>query len=49
MLYRKLDAGHEDDVIFNPLKRYSFAIAVFDDSGGDHSKATLPLTLEFKR
>lgn len=49
MLYRKLDTGHEDDVIFNPLKRYSFAVAVFDDSGGDHSKATLPLTLEFKR
>jgi hypothetical protein len=49
MLYRKLDTGHEDDVIFNPLKRYSFAVAVFDDSGGDHSKATLPLTLEFNR
>jgi hypothetical protein len=49
MLYRRLDTGHEDDVIFNPLKKYSFAIAVFDDSGADHSKATLPLTLEFRR
>ena len=49
MLYRRLDTGHEDDVIFNPQKKYSFAIAVFDDSGADHSKATLPLTLEFSR
>ena len=49
MLYRKLDTGHEDDVIFNPLKKYSFAIAVFDDSGADHSKATWPLTLGFER
>lgn len=49
MLYRRLDTGHEDDVIFNPLKKYSFAIAVFDDSGADHSKATLPLTLDFRR
>ena len=49
MLYRKLDTGHEDDVIFNPLKKYSFAVAVFDDSGADHSKATWPLTLGFER
>lgn len=49
MLYRKLDTGHEDDVIFNPRKRYSFAMAVFDDSGSDHSKATQPMTLRFSR
>ena len=49
MLYRKLDTGHDDDVRFNPDKKYSFAIAVFDDSGGDHSKATLPLTLIFRQ
>jgi hypothetical protein len=47
MLSRKLDTGHEDDVVFNPKKRYSFAIAVFDDSGSDHSKATEPMTLLF--
>jgi hypothetical protein len=47
MLYRKLDTGHEDDVTFNPKKRYSFAMAVFDDSGADHSKATKPLLLVF--
>jgi hypothetical protein len=49
MLYRKLDTGHEDDVAFNPKKRYSFAMAVFDDSGADHSKATKPLLLVFGR
>jgi hypothetical protein len=49
MLTRKLDTGHEDDVIFNPMKRYSFAMAVFDNSGSDHSKATKALVLKFKR
>jgi hypothetical protein len=49
MLYRRLNTGHEDDVVFLPTRNYSFAIAVFDDSGADHSKATLPLTLEFER
>lgn len=49
MLYRKLNTGHEDDVVFNPMKNYSFALAVFDDSGSDHSKATEPMTLNFSR
>jgi len=49
MLYRKLNTGHEDDVEFNPMKNYSFALAVFDDSGSDHSKATEPMTLTFSR
>ena len=49
MLYRKLNTGHEDDVVFNPMKNYSFALAVFDDSGSDHSKATDPMTLKFNR
>jgi len=49
MLHRRLDTGHDDDVVFRPTRAYSFAIAVFDDSGADHSKATLPLTLEFQR
>ena len=49
MLYRKLNTGHEDDVIFNPMKSYSFALAVFDNSGSDHSKATEPMTLRFSR
>ena len=49
MLYRKLDTGHEDDVVFNPKKNYSFAMAVFDDSGADHSKATQPIILKFSR
>jgi hypothetical protein len=48
MLYRRLDTGHEDDVVFLPTRVYSFAIAVFDDSGADHSKATLPLSLKFE-
>jgi hypothetical protein len=49
MLHRKLDTGHDDDVVFNLRKRYSFAMAVFDDSGADHSKATKPLILVFRR
>ena len=49
MLYRKLDTGHEDDVVFNAVKRYSFAMAVFDNSGSDHSKATKALILKFER
>lgn len=49
MLYRKLNTGHEDDIVFNPKKRYSFALAVFDDSGSEHSKATEPMTLLFSR
>ena len=49
MLYRRLNTGYEDDVAFNPLKNYSFALAVFDDSGSDHSKATEPMTLKFQR
>jgi len=48
LLHRKLNTGHEDDVIFNPKKRYSFAMAVFDDSGDDHSKATKALLLIFR-
>ncbi|ABK16144.1 ethylbenzene dehydrogenase-related protein [Syntrophobacter fumaroxidans] len=49
MLYRKLDTGREDDVAFNPRKEYSFAMAVFDDSGDDHSKATRAMILRFSR
>jgi hypothetical protein len=49
LLYRKLNTGHEDDVVFNPMKNYSFALAVFDNSGSDHSKATEPMTLKFNR
>ena len=49
MLYRKLNTGHEDDVVFNSMKRYSFAMAVFDDSGADHSKATKAMVLRFSR
>ena len=49
MFSRKLNTGHEDDVVFNPKKRYSFALAVFDDSGSEHSKATEPMILIFSR
>jgi len=49
MLYRKLNTGYEDDVVFNSMKSYSFALAVFDNSGSDHSKATEPMTLRFSR
>ncbi len=49
MLHRKLNTGQEDDVVFDVRRRFSFAIAVFDDSGADHSKATRSLVLIFKR
>jgi len=49
MLHRKLNTGQDNDVAFDVRKRFSFAIAVFDDSGADHSKATRSLTLVFKR
>ncbi len=49
MFYRKLNTGNDDDVAFNPMKNYSLALAVFDNSGSDHSKATMPMTLKFNR
>jgi len=49
MLHRKFNTGQEDDVVFDVRKRFSFAIAVFDDTGADHSKATRSLVLDFKR
>jgi len=48
MLYRKLDTGHDNDVVFNPMKNYSFAMALFDDSKDDYSKAEA-LSLYFGR
>jgi hypothetical protein len=47
MLSRKLDTGNEDDVAFTPKQRYSFAMAVFDDSGDEHSYDSEALGLEF--
>lgn len=49
MLSRKLDTGHEDDVAFDPRKTYSFAMAVFDDSGDQDSYDSDVLTLKFSR
>ena len=48
MLHRRLNTGHEDDVVFDPKRQYSFAMALFDDAGDDHSKATEALILKFK-
>ena len=50
MLYRPLDTDHEDDVIFDPRKMYSFAMAVFDDSGDEDSyDLETTITLKFER
>ena len=49
MLSRKLNTGNEDDVAFDPRREYSFAIAVFDDSGDEHSYDSEVLTLRFRR
>lgn len=49
MLHRKLDTGNEDDVALNPRKKYSFAMALFDDSGDENSYDSEVLTLQFKK
>jgi hypothetical protein len=49
MLLRKLDTGNEDDVALNPRKQYSFAMALFDDSGDEDSYDSEVLTLQFKK
>ena len=49
MLSRNLDTGHDDDVAFNPRKKYNFAMALFDDSGDEDSYDSEVLTLQFKR
>ena len=47
MLSRKLDTGHDDDTAFNPQKKYSFAMALFDDSGDENSYDGEVMTLAF--
>jgi hypothetical protein len=49
MLHRKLDTGNEDDVAFNPRKKYSFALALFDNSGDEDSYDSEVMTLQFKK
>ncbi|MHC1742194.1 MAG: ethylbenzene dehydrogenase-related protein [Syntrophobacteraceae bacterium] len=49
MLSRKLDTGNEDDVAFNVKKNYSFAMALFDDSGDENSYDSEVVSLEFAR
>ncbi len=49
MLARKLDTGHDDDVAFNPRKKYNFAMALFDDSGDEDSYDSEVLSLQFAR
>ena len=49
MLYRQLDTGNDDDVAFNPRKKYNFAMALFDDSGDEDSYDSEVLSLQFGR
>ena len=49
ILYRKLDTGYEDDVAFNPRKKYNFTMALFDDSGDEDSYDSEVLSLQFGR
>jgi len=49
MLTRKLETGNDDDVAFNTKKKYSFAMALFDDSSDADSYDSEALTLEFGR
>jgi hypothetical protein len=48
MMSRKLETGYDDDVQYNTRKKYPFAVAVFDDSGEEHSYNSEPLKLQFK-
>ncbi len=49
ILSRKLDTGHDDDTAFNPRKKYSFAMALFDNSGDEDSYDSEVMTLQFGR
>ena len=49
MLSRRLDTGNDDDVAFNTKKKYSFAMALFDDSMDFDSYDSEALVLEFGR
>jgi hypothetical protein len=49
MLSRKLDTGNDDDVAFDPRKKYNFTMALFDDSKDYDSYDSEALTLEFKK
>lgn len=49
MLYRRLDTGNDDDVAFNPRKKYNFAMALFDDSGDQDSYDSEVIALQFGR
>jgi Ethylbenzene dehydrogenase len=49
MLSRKLETGNDDDVAFNTKRKYSFAMALFDDSSDADSYDSETLTLEFGR
>ena len=48
IMSRKLDTGYDDDVQYNTRKKYPFAVAVFDNSGAEHSYNSEPLKLQFK-
>ncbi len=48
MMSRKIHTGNDDDVQFNTRKKYPFGLAVFDNSGGEHSYDSDPLKLQFK-
>ena len=49
MLYRQLDTGNDDDAGFNPRKKFSFAMALFDDSGDQDSYDSEVLNMQFGR
>jgi hypothetical protein len=49
MLTRKLNTGSDDDVAFDPRREYSFAAAVFDDSGDEDSYDSEVVALRFGR
>jgi hypothetical protein len=49
ILHRSLDTGYDDDIAFNPRKKYNFAMALFDNSGDEDSYDSEVLSLQFGR
>lgn len=45
---RALDTSYDDDIVFNPSKKYNFALAVYDGAEKDAHFTSKMITLEFE-
>jgi hypothetical protein len=46
VLWRKLDTGNDDDIVFEPGEEYEITIAVMDHTDNFHSGAP-PIVVKF--